>query len=179
MKTFLLAAITALSFFTASAQQKIAYINTDELIGSMPEAIKADAELNEYKQGLGQQYQDLSADFAAKDSAFVRDSVKLSASIKKIKRDELLGMYQRLSNWQEEANQMYQQEANVKIAPIREKAMKAIEAVAAEKGYGYVLDEGNLLVKPAGDNLLPFVKKKLGIVDKPAAVKPGVKPMGN
>ena len=173
MKTFLLAAITALSFLTASAQQKIAYINTDELIGSMPEAIKADAELNEYKQGLGQQYQDLSKDFAAKDSAYLRDSLKLSASIKKIKSDELYGMYQRLSNWQEEANQRYQQEANTKIGPIREKAMLAIQAVATEKGYAFVMDEANLLVKPAGDDLLPFVKKKLGIVDKPAP-----KPMG-
>lgn len=172
MKTFLLVAVTAFSFLTASAQQKIAYINTDELIGSMPEAIKADAELNEYKQGLGQQYQDLSADFTAKDSAYIKDSVKLSASIKKIKRDELYNMYQRLNNWQEEANQMYQQEANTKIGPIREKAMQAIQAVANEKGYSYVMDEGNLLVKPAGDNLLALVKKKLGIVDKPAATKP-------
>lgn len=176
MKTFLAAAVMALGFFTASAQQKIAHINTEQLIGSMPEAVKVDAGLKEYQQGLGQQYQDLSTDFAAKDSIFVKDSAKLTPSMRKIKRDELLGLYQRLSNWQEEANQLYQQEANNKVAPVREKAMTAIQAVAKENGYGYVIDESNLLVMPPSDDLLPLVKKKLGIVDKPAA--PGVKKPG-
>ena len=43
-KVFVVAAMT-LSIFGASAQQKIGYISTDELIGVMPEAEKADAEL--------------------------------------------------------------------------------------------------------------------------------------
>lgn len=172
MKTFLVA-VMAFGIFTASAQQKIGHINTEELISAMPEAIKVDAELKEYQQGLGQQYQDLSADFAAKDSAFVKDSVKLSPQLKKIKRDELLVMYQRLSNWQEEANQLYQQEANTKVGPVREKAMDAIKAVAKEQGYGYVVDESNLLVMPPSDDLLPLVKKKLGIVDKPVSKPAG------
>ena len=52
------------------------------------------------------------------------------------------------------------------------KALDAIKAVAKEKGYGYVIDDTNkaLLVAPPGDDLLPFVKTKLGIKD-PVPVK--------
>ena len=39
---------------TAISQNKIGYINTEELIGSMPEAEKANAELQEYQSALQQ-----------------------------------------------------------------------------------------------------------------------------
>ena len=47
MKKLIVAGVMALGFFTASAQNKIGYISTDELIGVMPEAEKADSDLKE------------------------------------------------------------------------------------------------------------------------------------
>ncbi len=166
MKTFLLAAFFGLSLLDVSGQAKIGYIDTDALISSMPEATKAEAELKQFQMDLGAQYEELSKDFAAKDSAYVADSTKMSASMKKIKRDDLLAMYQRLGGWQEEAQQRYQQELQTKLAPIRQKAIDAIKAVAKESGYAYVMEEsnGSLLVTPPSDNLLPLVRKKLNIV---------------
>ena len=41
MKKIAMVSLMALSMFGASAQQKIGYINTDELISVMPEAEKA------------------------------------------------------------------------------------------------------------------------------------------
>ncbi len=173
MKKLLFAAVMALSIFTAGAQSKMGYINTDELISTMPEAAKAQTELQEFQAGLGQQYQDLSAELNAKDSAFVKDSVKLSASMKEIKRKELIELYQRVQNYQQTSQEEYQAKANAKIAPIREKALNAISAVAKENGYAYIFNEDNLLVKPSGDNILQLVKNKLGIKD---SAKPVSKP---
>lgn len=175
MKKLLFVGAMALSMFTATAQNKIGYINTDELISTMPEAAKAQAELQEYQAGLGQQYQDLSAELNAKDSAFVKDSVKLSASMKEIKRKELIELYQRVQGYQQTSQEDYQAKANEKIAPIREKALNAITAVAKENGYTYIFNEDNLLVKPAGDNILQLVKNKLGIKDTPKPVPGGVR----
>ena len=59
MKKLIVAAAMTLIVFGASAQQKIGYVSTDELIGSMPEAEKADAELKEYQASLAQQGQDM------------------------------------------------------------------------------------------------------------------------
>jgi outer membrane protein len=175
MKKFIVAGVLAIGFFTASAQTKIGYINTDELIGVMPEAEKADAELKEYQASLAQQGQDMMKELNDKDSLFVRDSAKLSPSMKEIKKNELISLYQRVQNWNQQAQEMYQQEAQKKIAPLRTKAMEAIRAVAKESGYSYILDINSVIVGPPGDDVLGLVKKKLGIKDAPET-KPAATP---
>ncbi len=59
MKKLIVAVVMALGIFSASAQNKIGYISTEELIGVMPEAEKANAELQEYQTSLAQQGQDM------------------------------------------------------------------------------------------------------------------------
>jgi outer membrane protein len=155
-------------------QQKIGYINTDELIGVMPEAEKADAELKEYQASLAQQGQDMMNELNNKDSLFVRDSAKLSPSMREIKRNELISLYQRVQNWNQQAQDMYQQEAQKKIAPLRTKAMDAIKLVAKENGYSYILDFNSVIVGPPEDDVLELVKTKLGIKNSDSS-KPGIK----
>ena len=172
MKKIIVAGVMALGIFNASAQTKIGYVSTDELIGVMPEAEKADAELKDYQASLALQGQDMMKDLGNKDSLFVRDSAKLSASMKEIKRNELIALYQKVQGWQNQAQEMYQQRAQEKIAPIRSKAMDAIRVVAKENGYSYVLDINAVIVAPPGDDILPLVKRKLGIKDAAPAALP-------
>lgn len=172
MKKFIVAGMLAFVSFSVSAQQKVGYINLDELIGSMPEADKADKELKEYQASLAQQGQDMMADLTARDSAFVKDSVKLTNSMKEIKRNELIGLYQKVQNWNQQAQDMYQAKAQQLVAPIHEKALETVKAVAKESGYQYVMEASAVIVGPPGDDLLPLVKKKLGIKDTPAAATP-------
>jgi outer membrane protein len=172
MKKLIVAAVMALGIFNASAQNKIGYISTDELIGVMPEAEKADAELKDYQTALAQQGQDMMKDLGTRDSLFVRDSAKLSASMKEIKRKELIDLYQKVQGWQTTAQEMYQQKAQEKIAPIRSKAMDAIRVVAKENGYTYIFDINAIIVAPPGDDVLPLVKRKLGIKETAPATAP-------
>jgi outer membrane protein len=175
MKKLLVVAVMSLGILSASAQNKIGYISTDELIGVMPEAEKADAELKEYQASLAQQGQDLMKELGEKDSLFVRDSLKLSPSMKDIKRNELIALYQRVRSWDTQAQELYQQKAQEKIAPLRQKALEAIKAVAKENGYAYILDVNSVIVAPPSDDILNLVKKKLGIKEtapKPVAPAP-------
>ncbi len=175
MKKLIVAGALALgTFFNASAQNKIGYISIDELIGVMPEAEKADTELKEYQASLAQQGQDMMKELGDKDSLFVKDSAKLSPSMKEIKRNELIALYQRVQSWNQQAQDMYQQKAQEKIAPIKDKALETIKAVAKENGYAYVLDANSVIVGPPGDDVIGLVKKKLGIKDAP--VTPQQKP---
>src|ERR1700712_1376385 len=138
MKKLIVAVVMVFGLFfnkNASAQTKIGYISLDELIGVMPEAEKADGELKEYQASLAQQGQDMMKELGDKDSLFVRDSAKLSPSMKEIKRNELIALYQKVQGWNQQAQDMYQQKAQEKIAPLREKAMETIKAVAKENGY--------------------------------------------
>ncbi len=180
MKKLLLGAVMAFGMLSASAQTKIGYINTDDLMSVMPEAAKINEDLNAYQQALQQQGQTLQIEADKKRDQYFKDSLTLSASMKEIRRDELVKLYSRLQNYDQEAQQKAQEYAQTKIAPVRVKALDAIKAVAKEKGYTYVLDEATstLLVMPPGDDLLPAVKAKLGIKDAPPATG-GAKPAGN
>ena len=165
MKKLIVAVVMASGIFGASAQNKIGYIDTDLLISIMPEAAKVDAELKAYQTALGLQGQDIGKDADAKAAQYVKDSAGLSPSMREIKRNEVIELYQKYQNWNEIAQEKYGQKAQEKIGPIRTKAFDAIKTVAKEKGYGYVLDSstGAILVSPPGDDLLPAVKTKLGI----------------
>lgn len=171
MKNLFLSAALILASFLASAQNKIGYVATEELIGMMPEAEQADLELKEYQSSLALQGQDLMKELNDKDSLFVRDSAKYTPSMKEIKKKELIDLYQKVQNWNQQAQDLYQQKAQEKIAPLRTKALDAIKAVAKENGYAYILDNNAVLVGPPGDDVLELVKKKLGVKD---AAKPAV-----
>ena len=175
MKKLLLGAVMAFGMLSATAQTKIGYINTDELMSVMPEAAKVNTELNEYQVSLQQQGQTLQVEADKQRDQYFIDSIKLTPSMKEIRRGELVKLYTRLQGYDQEAQEKSQKYAQEKIAPIRVKALDAIKLVAKEKGYTYVLDDAAnvLLVMPPADDLLPMVKTKLGIKDPaPATTKP-------
>lgn len=180
MKKLLLGAVMALGMMSASAQVKIGYINSDELMALMPEAAKISTELNEYQTTLQQQGLALQKEANAKRDQYFKDSATFSASKKEIVREELVKLYTRLETYDQEIQEKAQKYAQDKIAPVKLKALDAIKAVAKEKGYTYVIDEASssLLVMPPGDDLLPAVKTKLGIKDAPPAAG-GARPGGN
>jgi outer membrane protein len=175
MKKLLLGAVLAFGVLTATAQNKIGHINFGEFMGSMPEVEKAQKAITAYQQEQAQTYQELTIELNALDSAFNVDSIKLNETRKEIKRREINEKYIGLQRFEQEAKEKIQQKQEDIVAPIREKAIKAINDVAKENGYAYVIndDGNNLLVKPQGDNLMSLAKAKLGI--KPPAA-PATKP---
>ena len=168
MKKIFIAAALMLGVFFASAQAKIGYVNTEELMSGMPELTKLDTELRQYQQELAQQGESYMADFRAKDSAFAKDSTKLSASMKEIKRGEIFDLYQKVVNWNQQMQGLMEQRTQEKLGPVRQKALDAIKAVAKEGGYAYILDINSVIVGPPGDDVIALVRKKLGITAPPA-----------
>ena len=183
MKKLVVLVIMALGIFgfnnKAVAQAKIGYINTELLIGSMPEAQKANDELEEYQKVLQDQGYKLAAELQEKDSAFVADSLKLSKVQKDFTKKSLFELYQKVQGW----NQYIQDELNKRqqllVEPIRAKALDNIKAVAKESGYAYILDFTSVIVGPPGDDVLALVKKKMGIKDSVTTPvnTPGTKPL--
>jgi outer membrane protein len=154
------------------AQTKIGYINTEDLMSAMPEALQANADLQDYQASLQQQGNDYIQELNQKDSQFVRDSSKLSPAAKELRRNDLVQLYQKVQNWNQTMQQMMGQKQQELLAPIRAKALDAIKAVAKANGYNYILDSGSLIVSPPGDDVLPLVKKQLGLKDTPPPTTP-------
>ena len=180
MKKLFAAVVFGISIFgltnTAFSQNKIGYISTEELIGSMPEAEKATAQLQDYQAALQQQGNDLGRELQEKDSAFGKDSAKLSPAAKDLKRNDLIALYQKYQGWQQIMQQKLQEKQQELLIPIRTKAIENIKAVAKENGYSYILDQNSVIVGPPGDDVLALVKKKLGIKDPAPKTNAPAKP---
>ena len=149
---------------SVQAQGKIGFISLQELIPSMPEYRKADTALNDYQTALGQNFDDMRREYMEKDSLMnSKDTVKYTKAQLELKKKELGEMLGKLQGWQQQAQQMYQQKQQELIAPIQKKAVDAVNTVAKENGYTYVFTKEALLVSPPAEDLLPLVKKKLGV----------------
>ena len=177
MKKLIVAGVMALGFLSASAQNKIGYISLDEVIGVMPETEKANKELQEFQESLVKQGEELEKEANAKIAQFGLDSAKMTPSMKEIKRGELITLVQRVQGYNTEAQDKAKQAAQQKFKPIQEKAMETIKAVAKKNGYTYILDVNSVLVGPPGDDILPLVKKELGIKDTPVTTPPAKAPV--
>ncbi len=156
---------------TGTAQNKIGYISTEDLIALMPEAKAADSALSSYQAALQDQGNEYLTELNEKDSLFVKDSLKLNEAQKELRRNALYALYQKVQGWNQTMQQMIGDKQQVLVKPIRDKALENIKAVAKENGYAYILDANTLIVMPPADDILPLVKKKLGIKDPVKKVK--------
>lgn len=170
-------AFTGLCSVKASAQTKIAHINAQAVIEAMPETKKAQTEIEAFAATLEKDSKALIDEYNRKMKAFDDELAKtpnMSEALKEVKAKEIQEAQKRIQDFQQIAQEKIGQKQNELLKPVYDKARKAIEDVAKEKGYGYVLDssQGSLLVSPAGDDILAPVKTKLGV---PATAAPAAK----
>jgi outer membrane protein len=146
------------------AQTKFGYISLSELITATPEYKKADSSMVDYQSALNQNFEDMKREFNEKDSLLSsKDTARFTRAQIEIKRKQLGELYMKLQGYQQQAGQLYQQKQQDLMAPIQKKAADIVQTVAKENGYTYVFLKDALLVSPPADDLLPLVKKKLGL----------------
>jgi outer membrane protein len=149
---------------SAKAQAKIGFISLAELIPTMPEYKKADTSMNEFNNALQQQYQDMVTEYQEQTAVLSsKDTTKYTAAQLELKRKGVSDLLVKLQGWQQQAQQMQQTKNQELLAPIQKKALDAIQTVAKENGFAYVISKDQLLVSPPADDILPLVKKKLGL----------------
>ncbi len=171
MKQLFIALGLILTMAAAQAQQKIGYINSEELIMSMPEAKKADAEISSYAKTFQDQLTTMQKELETKYKAYEAGVKTMTEAMKDVKEKELNDLNNRIQSTQQTAEEKIGNKRQELLKPITEKADNAIQAVAKEKGYSYIFDAsaGGIIFALPTDNILEDVKKKLGIKDAPAA----------
>ena len=160
-------------FTNAANAQKIGFISADEIIQLMPEAAKVQTQLDEFQQSLYLNAQEKEAAFNESVQKFMKDSASMTASMKEVRRTELQKQSQELGGEQQKIQNQFEQKRQELSMPIQKKLQAAIEEVAKENGYAYVLPKEALIVMPPASDLSPLVKKKLGLKEP---VLPAAKP---
>lgn len=170
--TVLLISAGIFGFSTASNAQKIGYISADEVIQLMPEAASVQTELDQYQRSLYQNAQDKQTALNEAVQKFYKDSSTMSASLKEVKRGELQKQVQDLSGEDQKIQNQFEQKRQELSVPIQKKLQAAIEEVAKENGYTYILPREALIVMPSTSDIGSLVRKKLGLKE-PVAPKTG------
>jgi outer membrane protein len=158
-----------------SAQTKMAYVSVDEVVQLMPEYKKAVGDLAQYDSALQINYAETLRELNRQDSMYKADSTKWSNAIRTANREKMKKLLVDLQQYEQTYQQQMQAKQEELMAPVAQKANATIQDVAKASGYTYVLRKEALLVFPDADDLLPLVKKKLGITTASAPPKTPVK----
>ena len=164
-KILLTICLVVAGLFAAEAQNKLGYINSNELLSIMPQSMEMQTELQSYAKGLESSLAAMQAEGEKKLADYQQNEATMSELVKQDKIRELESIQQRILEFQQNAQESLAAKEQELITPILDKARKAIEDVAKEENFTYIFDAstGNILYAAESENILPLVKAKLGL----------------
>jgi len=162
IKTIVLVAVFTLGFTTLEAQTKVAHINTEALVAMMPATKALQAKLEKIGKTYDDQMKAKEAELKAKFEKYNAEFESQTEATNAARTKEVQLEAQKMEQFKAEAMRDLQRQEQEGLKPILEAAQTAIDAVATEQGYDYVLNVA-MLVVAKGKDLLPDVKAKLGI----------------
>jgi outer membrane protein len=167
LKTFAIFTFIVLLAFSGKAQNpvKLGYVDFNGLIASMPGIDSVKIKLQKYQQSLTDQMDAMGAEFESKYTDYQAKAAGMSDLIKQTKEKELTDLQGRIDAFKNKAQQDLQTKQQELLQPIITKAKDAVRDVAKENKYTYILNaiEDVILYSEPADDIMPLVKKKLGI----------------
>lgn len=151
----------------AQTKGKFAHIDSQALITAMPEKEAAQKKLQEEASALETELVAMQDEMQKKYKDYLAKKETLTDIVRQSKETELQDLQTRIQSFQTTAQEQLEKKEAELLQPIIDKAKKAIEDIAKEKGYIYVLDVSLgviLYFSSESEDILPLVKKKLGIV---------------
>ncbi len=164
LKTLLLIAVFTLGVGGVANAQKVGHINFEKLVAEMPQTKALQSQIEK----LGKTYQDeiegMGKKLEAKMKKYTAEQATQTEDTNKKRAAEVQQDRAQYEQARQVAYQEMQKKQNDDLAPIIEKAQKAIDEVASSKGILYVLDssKGKGLLVSKGEDLFNAVKAKLG-----------------
>ena len=150
--------------FYAQSQSKVAHINTQELVESMPEMMNAKSELEKLAKTYETDIQAMATELQNKIKQYDAESSTKTDEENGKRLQEVQSMEQSIRQYQGQAQQDLQKKEIELLKPITEKAKAAILKVGNDQGFNYVLDssQGQGVIMANGKDLLADVKAELG-----------------
>ena len=167
MKIKKLIILSFLSFLTICSfgQSKFGYIDSSELLSLMPEKKTAEGELQTFAKSLESQLGAMQAEYQASVQDYQANEATYTDLVKQDKIAEITNLEQRIQAFNQNAQNALQKKEQELLEPILAKARTAIEDVAKEGKFTYIFDSsmGSILYADENENVIPLVKKKLGL----------------
>ena len=148
-----------------SAQSKVAHVDLQALITSMPEMKTAQDQMKKIQETYDKDYKNMVTEYQTKLQKYEQEAPTAGDALNDTRSKEMQDMGSRIQQFEQTAKKELGQKELDLIKPIMEKAQKAIQKVAKAKGVNYVLDAttgSGVLFAEGGIDLLADVKKELG-----------------
>ncbi len=164
LKLFVVALFVAFSVQSQVQTSKIGHINFDELVAQMPRQDSINKALENFVSGLESQVQAMQTELEGKYGDYQANQATMSEIIRQTKEKEIMDLQQRMEVFNQQAQYEIQNKQFELSQPLLNKAKKAIEDVAKENGFTYIIN-GNvqILLYANGTDIMPLVKAKLGL----------------
>lgn len=164
-KIVLCLALGVMSAHIATAQAKLGYINSQELLSLMPEVAQAEKDLQAFAKTYQDQLETMGREYEKKIQEFQTQEKTMTEAVREVKIKEIQQLQERIEFTQQTAQEKVSNKKQELYKPLLEKADKAIKDVATEKKYDYIFDAsaGMLLYANESDDVISLVKAKLGI----------------
>jgi len=131
-------------------QLKIGYVNSDRIMQEWEDAREAQQKINEEAQSLDQQYKQMTTQLDSLQQEFQRQQFVMSEERRRQKQQEMQALQGKIQQFQMEnvgpQGQLYNKQQQI-LGPIMQKINAAIQKIATNGEYDYVLDvaAGNIL----------------------------------
>lgn len=172
LKSVVLATGILMAGSAANAQQKIGHINTAEIVQSTNEFKAAETQMKTLSDTKQKEIQGMISEYQ-KEQNNANEKLRNRSEANKETVDaevqtiatKMREMETRIQGVQQAAQEEIGKKQQELYAPIEQKVMNAINTVAKEKGYAYVLDisNGGVPYFGGGDDLTADIKAKLGV----------------
>ena len=166
MKKIILIGIAVLATFTASAQT-LGRVNFNELVMLMPEMDAARATINAAQKEAEETYSAMVEEYQSKATQYQQKQATWTAAIRESKERELYEIQNRIQEFQSNISNELQQQQGQLVAPINEKAQKAVSDIAKAKGITILFDASQAIYFDESKviDLTPEARKALNIPD--------------
>ena len=149
---------------TAVQAQQFGFVNSQEILGEMPEVKQAEANLEALQQQLQKRLQasieQLQSDYVAIQQRIERG--ELSPRQQETEVQALQQREQALAKEEQDMVAQIQTKRNELLEPIYDRVNTAIAEVAQENGYTFIFDQAVLLYFEDSQDVSAQVREKLG-----------------
>ena len=171
MKKAVLVIALMLAAINANAQMKLAHVNSQQLLDTMPSRKAAMEKLKKFEQDGYKELTEIQKDLEEAYKKYEQNKGSWSPVILKIEEEKIMKKQQGLEDRQtalQQELQIYNQELN---KPILEMVQKSVEIVSDRKKINYVIDESTTLYFKGGMDITAEVLIELLRLDAEAMKK--------
>ncbi len=147
--------------FMSFAQEKIGYVNSQELLLTLPERAHIQAKLEQFGSLLEEQFKRMTTEYEKRIAEYQNLPPDTPEAIRTSKANGISDLEKNITEFQQGSEKAILEHEKELLKPLIDKVQNAINAVAKREKYVHVFDTASALVYPEKSDFTELVKQEL------------------